>query len=129
MKNAFLKLAFDSSVDAAAIAADSAMEVVPGFTGEMLEAATNKGISIADRAREILSNKYVLSGLAVVAVTGAAYGTYRLLKKDDKVEAAPVAAVQKTPEQKVDEARHLLEAAQQELGASTAKSAKQTAVA
>jgi hypothetical protein len=132
MKNTLLKLAFDSSVNAADIAAAGAADIAEnaaGFTGDMMTAAADKGVSIGAKAREILGNKYVLGGLAAVTVLGAAYGTYRLLRKDDKVEAAPTAPVSMSPEQKVDLARSMLEDAQKELGATSAKSGKQTAAA
>jgi hypothetical protein len=44
--------------------------------------------SFGEKAKEVLTNKYVIGGLAAVAVAGAAYGTYRLLKKDDKAGGA-----------------------------------------
>jgi hypothetical protein len=122
MKNALLKLALDSSMNTAALAADSAYEVVPGVTDYVITEAAEKGVAIGAKVREVMSNKYVLSGLAAVAVVGAAYGTYRLIKNSSDTKAvakaaavAPVAPL--SAEAKVDHAREMLEQAQAELKA------------
>jgi hypothetical protein len=133
MKNAFLKLALDSSINTAAVAENAGrtvFNVVTDAAGntavvgmdvlsqdDMLAAAADKGVAIGAKVREVMSNKYVLGGLAAVAVVGASYATYRLIKSRSDKKAVAAVAVAMTPEQKVEHARELLTQAQAELKA------------
>jgi uncharacterized membrane protein YebE (DUF533 family) len=77
---------------------------------------TDAGRSFGETAKDVLTNRYVLGGLAAVAVAGAAYGTYRFIKsRQDKKgsttsAAAPAATDDKalTVEQMIAKARGLL---------------------
>lgn len=106
MKNAFLKLALvsTSAADVGALASDAAavgMDVVDGVADTTGAVASTFG----EKAMNVITNKYVLSGLAAVAVAGAAYGTYRLIKS--RTDKAP-APVKLTQEQKVEQAANML---------------------
>lgn len=103
------KMGMDAALNGAEAVVDAGGVV---FTVADMAAASAQGVSIGERARAIASNKYVIGGVAAVAVAGLAYGTYRMLKKKD-APVAPAAAL--TAEQKVDKANGLLKEAQGEL--------------
>lgn len=136
--NAFRKIGsmgFDAAANGAEVIVEAGNVVV---TAADIAAATAEGVSLGDKIRKVATNKYVVGGVAAVAVAAAAYGTYRYLKKDEpkkakKSKAAP-AAVEMTEEQAaaaVEAARVQLQAAEAVLTKSKAKKAgkKDTATA
>jgi hypothetical protein len=83
------------------------------------EAPVRAASTFGAQVRGVVTNKYVLGGLAAVAVAGAAYGTYRVIKNRSAKKAAGAASSAMTAEQKVDSAREMLKQAEAELAAAT----------
>lgn len=80
--------------------------------------------SLGDTVMDVVTNKFFIGGVAALVAAGAAYGTYRWLKKDDKKAATPAAAPvapaasaapEMTTEQMIDKARELLTSAETRL--------------
>lgn len=125
---------FDAAVNAADVVVDAGGVVVTA--GDIMDASA-QGVSIGDKIRKVATNRYVIGGVAAVAVAGLAYGTYRYLKKDDtkkgskKSKAAPAAPVSdvESAEAQVESARALLNQAEATLTAAKKKNTKKDTVA
>lgn len=129
---------FDAAVDAAEIVVDAGGVIV---TAGDIAAASAQGESIGQKIRNVATNRYVIGGVAAVAVAGLAYGTYRYLKKDEKkggkkakgaaaaAPAAPAMTDLETAEAQVESARNMLVAAEATLTAAKKKGAKKDTVA